>query len=473
MSKQPHDLDRRPVPLSARCRTRRQWAACLAALAVLFSSAVATHAGPLVFARPGAGGVSELWTANANGSGVTRLNVSLPQPDRPIWTKDGTTLLVTSNDPGSSQLSLNVYAVNPANGQANKLTNYADGNEFNQNTQRFESFYSLPLFKAAAPNNTSFAVSRLFRRGIGSDFTTTPILEKKANAGSPPDPLNLGAPLDGFHLAGAGVDWSPQGDNILTPVARTLNNGQTVTPLGVFTPNGSLLGALTNPQAGVFSNGQSWQNDYQPAYSPDGSQVAYFRATEFVNLQTNQRSASDVELRIVNSNGTNDRLVLDFNPGTWANQVSWSPDGSQLLFDLGPQLFQGGQPLFSSNLNQTEIWRVTLGNGNFQRLISSPASFPTWQPSTSLVGQPGDFNRDGAVTLADYNLWASGYGTTLTPGSGPDANGNGSVDAGDYTVWRDAFAQQRRSQSIPEPNAVVLAIAAISFLALGGSRSQF
>ncbi|MEQ8846421.1 hypothetical protein [Botrimarina sp.] len=439
-------------------------------LTVHLVGSLAAVAGPLVFARPGAGGVSELWTANANGGGVERLNVDLPQPDRPVWSKDGLSLLVTSNDPGSSQLSLNVYGVDPGTGQATKLTNYQDGNEFNPNTQQFESFYSLPLFKSAAPNNTSFAVSRLFRRGVASNFSTTPILEKKADASSPPEPLNFGALLDGFHTAGAGVDWSPGGGTIVTPLAFTQGNGQTVTPLGVFSPTGSLLGALTSPQASVLSTGQTWQNDYQPAFSPDGSRVAYFRSTEFVSATTipPQRAASDVELRIINSDGSGDRAIVDFTPGTWPNQMSWSPDGTQLVFDFGPQLLQGGQPLFSSDLSQTEVWRVNLDGSGLGRLLAAPASFITWRPAVA----PGDFNSDGSINQADYDLWASGYGATVAPGEGPDANRDGSIDAADYTIWRDALAADAASVSAPEPSGSAGLVLAASLAACRAARRR-
>jgi serpin B len=51
-------------------------------------------------------------------------------------------------------------------------------------------------------------------------------------------------------------------------------------------------------------------------------------------------------------------------------------------------------------------------------------------------GPPGDYNRDGAVDDADYDVWRAAYGATGV-GLPADGNGDGVVNAADYTVWRD------------------------------------
>jgi subtilisin family serine protease len=51
----------------------------------------------------------------------------------------------------------------------------------------------------------------------------------------------------------------------------------------------------------------------------------------------------------------------------------------------------------------------------------------------------GDYNRDGIVDQADYNLWRKATGQTVTPYSGADGNGDGVVNQGDYDVWRTNF----------------------------------
>lgn len=51
--------------------------------------------------------------------------------------------------------------------------------------------------------------------------------------------------------------------------------------------------------------------------------------------------------------------------------------------------------------------------------------------------RPGDYDGDGAVTEADYDVWRANFGQSVAPGTDGDGNGDGIVDLADYTVWRD------------------------------------
>jgi hypothetical protein len=65
----------------------------------------------------------------------------------------------------------------------------------------------------------------------------------------------------------------------------------------------------------------------------------------------------------------------------------------------------------------------------------------------------GDFNHDGHVGQADFNLWRSTFGSTSLLAA--DANHNGIVDAADYVVWRKYSAGSigggAHSQPVPVP----------------------
>lgn len=74
---------------------------------------------------------------------------------------------------------------------------------------------------------------------------------------------------------------------------------------------------------------------------------------------------------------------------------------------------------------------------------------------------PGDYDGDGDVSQADYNVWANAIGRT----SGDlmaDGNGDGVIDAADYTVWRDAYAVAVPSTSVPEPTSLVAIVTSIA-----------
>jgi hypothetical protein len=87
--------------------------------------------------------------------------------------------------------------------------------------------------------------------------------------------------------------------------------------------------------------------------------------------------------------------------------------------------------------------------------FSSNAENPMAAPSPY---SPGDFDRDGQVTAADYDAWKSAFGST-DPAA--DGNRDGVVDAADYTIWRDQFAGRSGASSgfmlfsVPEPSTLV------------------
>lgn len=98
---------------------------------------------------------------------------------------------------------------------------------------------------------------------------------------------------------------------------------------------------------------------------------------------------------------------------------------------------------------------------------STPSAFPGLiLLGTINVGQtypPGDYNRDGMVTTADYDRWRAGFGSTVTPGAGADGNRDGIVDAADYVLWRRNVTTPSGEEgnfsieNVPEPGNLALA----------------
>jgi len=68
---------------------------------------------------------------------------------------------------------------------------------------------------------------------------------------------------------------------------------------------------------------------------------------------------------------------------------------------------------------------------------------------------PGDANRDGVVSDADYTIWADNYGATGASWGMGDFNGNGTVTEADYTIWADNYGSVAPT-GVPEPLTVAL-----------------
>jgi endonuclease/exonuclease/phosphatase family protein len=70
----------------------------------------------------------------------------------------------------------------------------------------------------------------------------------------------------------------------------------------------------------------------------------------------------------------------------------------------------------------------------------------------------GDANLDGAVTDADYTIWADSYGSSATVGwAGGDFNGDSSASDADYTIWADQYGA---GAGVPEPASLLLLLSA-------------
>lgn len=79
----------------------------------------------------------------------------------------------------------------------------------------------------------------------------------------------------------------------------------------------------------------------------------------------------------------------------------------------------------------------------------------------------GDYNRDGIVDAADYNLWRKTFGSRTQLQA--DGNGDGVINGADYNYWRQRFGNLlppgagSLAASIPEPSTALLLLTAAAF----------
>jgi CubicO group peptidase (beta-lactamase class C family) len=182
-----------------------------------------------------------------------------------------------------------------------------------------------------------------------------------------------------------------------------------------------------------------------------------------------RRQTTDTQ-PIANSPTGNNRYGI----GIWLDQLG--PD------DLGPQAgpgvdaIAGGARGFHSWIDQsadlTFAFATDLSSFQNVDLLSSLMHAEILR----VLSLPGDFNRDGEVSAADYNLWRTTFGQTVEPFTAADANGNATIDAGDYTVWRDHLttnvAPTAIASPLPEPTTFLVAAIALLLLPLRPRASR-
>jgi dipeptidyl aminopeptidase/acylaminoacyl peptidase len=134
-------------------------------------------------------------------------------------------------------------------------------------------------------------------------------------------------------------------------------------------------------------------SDVDPAWSPDGSRIAF----------TSERDGNR-EIYVMNSNGTNpvrltDTLASDYRP-------AWSPDGARIAF-------------VSDRDGNAEIYVMNADGANPMRLTTNTAydADPTWSPDGSRIAFSSD--REGSGGIWVMNADGSGL-TRLTSNSRGD-----------------------------------------------------
>jgi hypothetical protein len=91
------------------------------------------------------------------------------------------------------------------------------------------------------------------------------------------------------------------------------------------------------------------------------------------------------------------------------------------------------------------------------------------------AGTTADYNHNGTVDAADYNVWRNTL--NLTQPLDADGNSNGIIDDGDYNVWRMNFGTvvgagtgtSTAAALVPEPGGLLL-LAIGTALAFRGLR---
>lgn len=411
--------------------------------------------------------VEQLGALNPDGTGDHAVAVNLPETGYPTWSRDGRLLALSSVNPATPfSISRNVFVVDLQTAQITQVTSFADtvNGGGGGGGSAVVSACVLPWFKAFSPDRTRLAVAGVVFTGINvsatnnnpnapydlySGFQGTPALQVYNLDGTPGPLVHADSSGSDTIHGGDGVDWSPTQNLLVYPADTTVpvnNYGQIlqipVTALVLMAPVNDAIGSgqasqLTFPQA---SANQTWsgpvttyETDYQPAFSPDGKQVAYLRA-ENVMAGTSPELPT-ITLRLVNVDGSNDHQIGAFQQGTYCSHVSWSPDGAKLVFDAGQEVVSGGIPMPFANPTTTSLLIANADGSAVTPLRQPAAAWPAWYPG------PGGGNGPPRLDLA---LVPHAGGPQLIP-SWPAGNGNfalqSSAALGPQAAWKPEPAQ--------------------------------
>jgi hypothetical protein len=116
---------------------------------------------------------------------------------------------------------------------------------------------------------------------------------------------------------------------------------------------------------------------------------------------------------MIDYDGTDDHEVLRMAEGLWVTRIAWSPDGTEIVFDLAPQLVLNGLNSLLGDVTRSAIYLMNADGTNPRLLAAAPAAYPTWSPLSVVTPPPPPprlhIARDGSGRLLLHE-------TELTPG---------------------------------------------------------
>ncbi len=356
-------------------------------------------------------GNKEIYTMNSNGTDIRRLTNNPAGDEGAIWSPDATQIVFKSNRNKSTGIKndYDLFIMNVDGSNVRSITNFHPSHE------RGASFLS-------DGNRVAFSSDK------DGDFD---IYSIKLDGTDLRQEINVTGSQTTTH-------WHPSGNRI----AFTNKNNQNIFGLSQVTLSTGVITNLTNT---------STFHSQIPAWSPDGTQMAYRR--DRVDSETD-----DTEIALMDADGSNQRNLTnntadDLGP-------AWSPDGTKIAFSSERD---GNSEIYIMNAdgsNQTRItntsaseddidWGTNQGGGGEPDPTATPqptnTPFPTptqtaGPTNTQAPGNPADVDNNGSVNLVDLQALAANFNRTQF--SIRDPQPDGKITIFDFSiVVRALYAQ--------------------------------
>ena len=141
--------------------------------------------------------------------------------------------------------------------------------------------------------------------------------------------------------------------------------------------------------------------DRDPAWSPDGSKIAFVSNRD---APVDATYANSYDIYVTNADGTGEPIRITNQPGN-ESDPNWSPDGSKLLY-----VSTADTPAFPNPGGDAEIYAMNPDGTGVSRLTDNTAfdSTPDWSPDGKGIALSS--NRDGKRAI--YKMNADGSGQT-------------------------------------------------------------
>lgn len=383
----------------------------------------------IAYAATGPNSTLVLHQMNGDGSGESTIAVPFSNPGFPTWSRDGQLLAFTASDPANTvSRGQNVYAISRATGAISQLTHYLD--IVDPNNVALSRTY--PFYKAFSPDRTALATFSLTQTGAGNGgtgSTNLPVLEiHSLTATANPIQVHTDKSQNGRHHGGEGVDWSPAQNVLAAPLESSSpflsgggSSGETTAIYLIDPSTAAVLQGharqLTAPRADAsIATGVMWtEHDYQPKFSPNGVGLAYVRSFQAHSLLTSLTPDPDIQtIHIINVNTGADTAVLQFPSGRYVTALDWSPDGTQLVFDVSIQATNSVVgPLQQGTAETNQVYVVNVNGTGLTQLRGNGNGTPSWSRTTPVV----------PITLANIS-------TRMRVGSGDNAMIGGFIITG-------------------------------------------
>lgn len=210
--------------------------------------------------------------------------------------------------------------------------------------------------------------------------------------------------------------WSPDGSKIAFAALRALDGSDAVGTENIWVVNADGTGAA--PLTKLTS---SFATSSGPAWSPDGSKIAFLsaRALDGSNAPNTNNTSN---IWVMKSDGTGALPLTKLTANGALSFFSvWSPDGGKIAF-LSERALDGSD---AENTNSTEnIW-VMKADGSGAAALTKLTAFkaqtgsPVWSPDGSKIAFDSQRALDGsdaANTNSTSNIWVmSADGSAATP----------------------------------------------------------